>query len=802
MPSAEARSSFAISSWIAALFCLLWLLPASEAAAQVDLGQDFGLGGAGLQEQTDPVTWKTEYRLTPDKKQGQLVITADVIPDWVLYALTQKPKQGPIPLGFTIKSSPDVIKLGEFTVDPAPHVYAGTDPSYPGKEVQKHDGKVTWKAKFEVVDEAKLTAGPIDVAVKGQTCKLDLASGMTSTCLQVNEKLKAASAGEIEPDKLTSAPPAQPDTGAETKAPNASPTVAAKKDAGEWKNYPLALVLSLAFLAGLILNVMPCVLPVIGLKIMSFVNQAGSNYGRVVLLNLVFSAGIISVFLVLATLAAFFQLGWGGLYQQLGFTVLMISVVFVFGLSFLGVWEIPIPGFSGNPTGGQKEGLFGAFLKGVLTTFLATPCSGPLLVPAVVWAMAQPMIITYLVFFAMGVGMAAPYLLLGLFPQLVRTLPRPGNWMEVFKQLMGFVLMAAVVFFISAVPERFETSVLTLLVFLAIACWIVGRTSIAAETAEKLRTWLFALAVAGFGVYFSFNLLIPKHELDWQPYSKVRLNELLEEGKPVFVDFTAEWCGTCKTNERLALNSRLMKTYFEEKGVITLKADFTDYSPEISEILKQLGNEATAIPYYAYFRQGEKAPVHFNGLFLTPQSFLDKLKNEETLQKQTAAGDLTPAQELDWQPYTQAKLNELLEQQKGVFLFFTAEWDGTSKSTERLALNTAAVKAHFENQGITTLKVDLTDIPTSQEVKELLKATGRDHEVTPSYFYFPQGQKIPVHFDGVFHSPESFLDQLKSEETLQKQTAKNEQGNAFAPVGSMTTPLNGSASSLTLVPSR
>ena len=130
--------------------------------------------------------------------------------------------------------------------------------------------------------------------------------------------------------------------------------------------------------------------------------------------------------------------------------------------------------------------------------------------------------------------------------------------------------------------------------------------------------------------------MIPKHELDWQPYSKARLNELLEEGKPVFVDFTAEWCGTCKTNERLALNSRLMKTYFEEKGVVTLKADFTDYSPEISEILKQLGNEATAIPYYAYFRQGEKAPVHFNGLFLTPQSFLDKLQSEETLQKQTA----------------------------------------------------------------------------------------------------------------------------------------------------------------------
>lgn len=641
MPSAGARSSLAVTSWavsgwIAGLFCLLWLLPSSTTAAQVDLGQDFGLGGAGLQEQTDPVAWKTEYRLTADKKQGQLVITADVSPDWVLYALTQKPKQGPLPLGFTVKSSPDVIKLGEFTVDPAPHVYSGTDPSYPGKEVQKHDGKVTWKAKFEVVDEAKLTAGPIDVAVKGQTCKLDLASGMTSTCLQVNEKLKASSAGEIDPDELNSPAPAPSETQAGT--PNTSTTAnsAANKDAGEWKNYPLALVLSLAFLAGLILNVMPCVLPVIGLKIMSFVNQAGSNYGRIVLLNLVFSAGIISVFLVLATLAAFFQLGWGGLYQQLGFTVLMISVVFVFGLSFLGVWEIPIPGFSGGSGGGQKEGLFAAFFKGVLTTFLATPCSGPLLVPAVVWAMAQPMLITYLVFFAMGVGMAAPYLLLGLFPQLVRTLPRPGNWMEVFKQLMGFVLMAAVVFFLSAIPERNKTSMLTLLVFLSIACWLVGHISIAAETWQKLRSWAFALAIAGFGVYFSFVLLIPRYELNWQPYSKAKLNELLNAGQPVFVDFTADWCGTCKTNERFALNSKLMKSYFEERGVVTLKADFTESLPEGDELLKSLGNEATAIPYYAYYPQGAKSPVHFNGLFLTPQSFLDKLNSEETLQKRTA----------------------------------------------------------------------------------------------------------------------------------------------------------------------
>ncbi|MFN5321548.1 MAG: protein-disulfide reductase DsbD family protein [Planctomycetota bacterium] len=611
------------------LLVLSLFFPSSAAWGQVDLGQDFGLGGLGQAAESDPILWKAEYRLTPDKQQGQLKLTADISPDWVLYALTQKPKQGPIPLAFTLKSGKEIIELDSFQVDPAPHVYAGSDPSYPEKEVQKHDGKVIWTARFKVVDAEKLAAGPLEIAVKGQTCKIDLSSGMTSTCIQVSEKLKAASSGEIQADALAATP-----VPVESVSPASAQSAA--RDAGEWKNYPLALVLSLAFLAGLILNVMPCVLPVIGLKIMSFVNQAGANYGRIVLLNLVFSAGIVSVFLVLATLAAFFQLGWGGLYQQLGFTVLMISVVFVFGLSFLGVWEIPIPGFSGSPSGGQQEGLLGAFIKGVLTTFLATPCSGPLLVPAVVWAMAQPTFITYLVFFAMGVGMAAPYLLFGMFPQLVRTLPRPGNWMVIFKQLMGFVLMAAVVFFLSAVPPKYETSTLALLVFLSIACWLVGQISISAETPEKLRAWGFALAVVGFGIYFSFYLLISKHELNWQPYSKAKLNQLLEAGQPVFVDFTAEWCGTCKTNERLALNSKLMKSYFEERGVVTLKADFTENLPEGDELLKALGNEATAIPYYAYYPKGEKSPVHFNGLFLTPQSFVNKLQSEQELRKSTA----------------------------------------------------------------------------------------------------------------------------------------------------------------------
>ncbi len=316
-----------------------------------------------------------------------------------------------------------------------------------------------------------------------------------------------------------------------------------KANAGQWSSYSLPLVFSLAFLAGFILNFMPCVLPVIGLKIMSFVQQAGESPGRVIWLNTVFSFGIISIFLLLATLAVFFGLGWGELYKNTTFTVIMLSVVFVFGLSFFGIWEIPLPGFVGTAGSGaaSKEGFTGTFLKGVLTTLLATPCSGPLIIPAVVWAIAQPWWLTYMAFLAMGLGMAAPYMLIGFFPALVKMLPRPGMWMETFKTIMGFVLMGTVVFFLSGVNRKYQVSTLSLLVFLGMACWWIGKTSIAAELGEKLKAWGYGTVITGLGIAFSFFVLLPQHELDWQPYSKFQFDKLLAEGNTVFVDFTADW---------------------------------------------------------------------------------------------------------------------------------------------------------------------------------------------------------------------------------------------------------------------
>ena len=313
-------------------------------------------------------------------------------------------------------------------------------------------------------------------------------------------------------------------------------------DAGDWAGSSLATVLPLALLAGFILNFMPCVLPVIGLKVMSFVHQAGQNPRQIFLLNAMFCLGMISVFMVLAFFAVQSGLGWGQQFEGLTFKIVMIAVVVVFGLSFFGVWEIPLPGF-GSGGGGleQKEGLTGAFMKGILTTVLATPCSGPMLIPAIVWAIAQPPMVTYLVFLALGVGMGAPYLVIGVFPKLVSKLPKPGPWMETFKKVMGFIMLATGIFLIGAVENKYVVPVLTMLLILAFACWWMGRTSLAAPFPERLKSWVVSAAIGAFAVWFSFFFLIPQHELEYQPYSRLTLEEHLEEGRTVFVDFTADW---------------------------------------------------------------------------------------------------------------------------------------------------------------------------------------------------------------------------------------------------------------------
>lgn len=373
--------------------------------------------------------------------------------------------------------------------------------------------------------------------------------------------------------------------------------------------------LLLAFVEGLILNIMPCVLPVVGLKVFSFIEQAGHNRWRALQLNLWYTLGMLSVFWLLAIAAAFLGQGWGAQFENETFKITLIAVVFVCALSFLGVWELPIPGFASTSTAtglSTKEGASGAYFKGVFSTVLATPCAGPLLGTILAWALTQSTPMIFAIFTSVGLGMASPYVVLGLFPQLAKFLPRPGAWMETFKQFLGFLLLATVVFiFYSVNPANF-VPVLTLLVGLSAACWWVGRLSATAEPPQRFRAWGIAISVAALAGLFAFGKLDQVWnnftedrlvEIDWQPFDRGELDSLLAEGRTVMVDFTANWCVTCQSNKKIVLDRESTKKLLDDYAVTPILADKTDEESavEANELLRQLGNASTAIPYLAIF---------------------------------------------------------------------------------------------------------------------------------------------------------------------------------------------------------
>jgi len=316
------------------------------------------------------------------------------------------------------------------------------------------------------------------------------------------------------------------------------------------------------------------------------------------------------VFLVLATLAAGVNLGlsdqnlgWGEQFKYTSFNVVMVAVVFVMALSFLGVWEIPIPGFVGSGAATEvaaREGALGAFAKGILTTILATPCSGPLLGGVFGFTLTQPAAIKYLVFGCIGLGMASPYLLIGAFPRLIRFLPKPGAWMDTFKQMMGFVMLATIVFIFSFMNPDYLVPTFAMMIGLWAGCWWIGRTSLVETLPRKLKAWAQGAAFAGAVSWCAFVWLTPHASIiPWQSFSQPQLAKLTGEGNTVLVDFTADWCLTCKMNLRFAIETDDVKDLIQKNKVVPLLADWTDGSPEIKQMLETL--DSASIPVLAIF---------------------------------------------------------------------------------------------------------------------------------------------------------------------------------------------------------
>ncbi len=426
----------------------------------------------------------------------------------------------------------------------------------------------------------------------------------------------------------------------------------------EQSRQSLTMYLLFAIIGGLLLNIMPCVLPVIALKIFGLVKMGGSDPREVKKSGWLFSLGILASFLALAMLVILLKsagesVGWGFQFQEPIFVIAMSTLVFAFGLSLFGVFEISVPrllllkaGQVSSP--GQTKSALAPFAEGVFATILATPCTAPFLGSAMGFAFSQPSSIILLLFAAVAFGMSLPYLILTSKPAWTRFLPKPGEWMVTAKQFMGFLMMATVVWLLYILGKQLgmEAVVWTVafLLFVGVACWMIG--TFATLTATRMKyfaTWGIALALVVAGYNFFVGDVLKARDvlsgsitdtasaatteangIEWQPFTIEKLESHLKENKPVFIDFTAEWCLTCKVNEKTVLADKDVVNALKHGNIVTMKADWTNRNETITKLLQKFGR--SGVPLYVIFPAGKPTEPIVLPEVITPGIVIEAVK--------------------------------------------------------------------------------------------------------------------------------------------------------------------------------
>lgn len=470
----------------------------------------------------------------------------------------------------------------------------------------EHSGQVVIQSPFEINDQ-EFEPGRVrlGVLVEYQSCD-DAGTCFPPTMAEgaVEFEVVPAGAPAVKNDDPILASLSAPPAGGSV------PTGRAATPAGPATD--LLLVFLAAFVGGAILNVMPCVLPVISLKIFGFVQQAGDDRGRIFRMGLVYAAGILASFGVLAAIMVTAGMAWGGLMQQPGFLIGLSAVLFAFALSLLGVFELQLPGLATNIAGkyAGREGYGGAFVNGILTTLLATPCVGPFLGSAVGVLTQLPPLTAGAGIMTVGLGLAVPYVLLTAFPGWLRFLPRPGPWMVTFKQVVGFVLVAVVLWLLSILVHVVEAgqllATLGLLLAVGLGCWVLGRMTLGDSPARSAALWLLALGFMAGGGYGSF-WLFGRHAsaIPWQKWEPGIGRRLAADGYTVYIDYTAKWCLTCQANKVLVLERAQVAREFAQLGVYPILADFTNYDPQMLAELEE--HERKGVPLNVIYPAGRPA---------------------------------------------------------------------------------------------------------------------------------------------------------------------------------------------------
>ncbi len=402
---------------------------------------------------------------------------------------------------------------------------------------------------------------------------------------------------------------------------------------------PIWALVLFALIGGLILNVMPCVLPVIPIKVMAMVEQAHGSREKALWHALAFTAGVLALFMAIALLLGLQKLAgdklyfYGEQFQNPFFVVTLVVIVALAGLSMLGVWTVNLPQavYTAAPASGSYVG---SFFTGLLATVLATPCSAPFLGVMITWALGRPIFITILFFGLAGIGMAAPYVVLALFPGFIAKVPRTGRWSELIKQGLGIITIGVAIYLVGTLHDRHQ---MLIGAFVALAfclgAWIWGQwptyeMSMRRVWAIRTAGIIVSVVLAGGAVWLLSggqpvtsslattvqpaqkaiaNRVHSSFAVDrWQPFNIYRLQAALEKGHPVLVDFTANWCVNCKFVKATVLDSAVIRRRFHKVAAVLLRADLTTQNPIAQSLLVKLGGRA--IPFLAVF--SPRSPYH------------------------------------------------------------------------------------------------------------------------------------------------------------------------------------------------
>jgi suppressor for copper-sensitivity B len=493
------------------------------------------------------------------------------------------------------------------------------------ERISVYESEISMLARQPIAMTAAEGAHALEVALTFQAC--DDRSCLAPMTIRSSIELMVGAGGEVLIDAPTVASATLPEMAAASTGAAGS---------GSTRSGPsLALMLLLGLIGGLILNAMPCVLPVLSLKVFGLVKSAGQGKSEVVKGSLATSAGILFSFWALALAAVVARaggaaVGWGVQFQEPTFVAALTLVVVLFCLNLWGLFEVPLPAAIANAAGGsQRGGMAGHFTSGLFATLMATPCSAPFLGTAIGFALAQEASTIFAIFTAVGLGMALPYLALAAAPRAANLLPRPGAWMNHLRVVMGFLLAGAAIWLLYVLsaqisPERlafFQAALLLLSLFV----WWHSTASKPGWSSRLAMLAVLATVVLAVGLAWTAPAGAGRSGADaqqlieWTEFDRAAAESLAGTGQMVFVDVTADWCFTCKVNERLALETESVANAFATFGVVAMKADWTNRSDAIATFLSDHGRYG--IPFYLLYRPGQEP--HIFGELITSDEIVE-----------------------------------------------------------------------------------------------------------------------------------------------------------------------------------